>query len=93
MTPKAVLAGGSGFLGRALARELAAAGWEVVILTRDPETCHIIDDKSAAIRAVGWNGESVGNWRKELEGAATLVNFTGRSINCGHTLENSRAIL
>jgi uncharacterized protein (TIGR01777 family) len=93
MTPKAVLAGGSGFLGRALARELAAAGWEVVILTRDPETCHIIDDKSAAIRAVAWNGATVGNWRKELEGAAALVNFTGRSINCRHTLENSRAIL
>jgi uncharacterized protein (TIGR01777 family) len=93
MTQKAVLAGGSGFLGRALARKLAADGWEVVILTRDPENGHIIDDKGAPVRAVGWNGETVGAWRKELEGAQALVNFTGRSINCVHDLENSREIL
>jgi uncharacterized protein (TIGR01777 family) len=93
MTQKAVLAGGSGFLGRALARRLAADGWEVVILTRDPEKLEMVDDVSAAVRAVHWNGETAGVWRKELEGAAALVNFTGRSINCVHSLENSREIL
>ena len=93
MTQKAVLAGGSGFLGRALAQRLAADSWEVVILTRDPEACHILAHKDALIRAVYWNGETAGTWRKELEGAAALVNFTGRSINCVHTLENSREIL
>lgn len=90
MANKAVLAGGSGFLGRALAQKLAADGWEVVILTRDPEN---FPPREGAVRAVGWNGETAGTWRKELEGATALVNFTGRSINCVHSLENSNEIL
>ncbi|MDI1337161.1 MAG: TIGR01777 family oxidoreductase [Lacunisphaera sp.] len=83
---KAVLAGGRGFLGQALARALTAAGWEVVVLSRDART-------DAPFREVQWNGETGGAWAAELEGAATLVNLAGRSINCVHTLENSRAIV
>jgi nucleoside-diphosphate-sugar epimerase len=33
---RVVLAGGSGFLGRALAKELLARDYEVVVLTRTP---------------------------------------------------------
>jgi len=90
MANKAVLAGGSGFLGRALTRRLVAEGWEVIVLTREPDK---LPPRDAAVRTVGWNGETAGAWRKELEGAAVLVNFAGRSINCVHTLENSREIL
>jgi uncharacterized protein YbjT (DUF2867 family) len=31
-----VLAGGSGFLGRALQKELDSAGYETIVLTRSP---------------------------------------------------------
>lgn len=89
---KVILAGGSGFLGRALGRRLAAEGWEIVVLTRDPDRCPPADDLPA-FRAVLWNGETGGAWAAELEGAAAVVNFAGRSINCVHTLENSREIL
>jgi uncharacterized protein (TIGR01777 family) len=40
-----------------------------------------------------WNGETGGAWAAELEGAVALVNLAGRSINCVHSLENSREIL
>ncbi len=83
---KVILAGGSGFLGQALARALAAQDWEVVVLSRNPR-----DD--AAFREVLWNGETGGAWAAELTGAAALVNLAGRSINCIHSLENSREIL
>jgi len=89
---KVILAGGSGFLGRALSRALAAAGWEVVVLTRDTDRVPPADDLPA-LRAVMWNGETGGAWSTELEGAAALVNLAGRSINCVHSLENSREIL
>jgi nucleoside-diphosphate-sugar epimerase len=36
MKQKIVLAGGSGFIGRALAPLLLANGYEVVVLTRSP---------------------------------------------------------
>ncbi len=89
---KVILAGGSGFLGRALSRALAAAGWEVVVLTRDTDRVPPADDLPA-LRAVMWNGETGGAWATEFEGAAALVNLAGRSINCVHSLENSREIL
>ncbi len=89
---KVILAGGSGFLGQALARRLTSAGWEVVVLTRDPDRVTPADDLPS-LRAVMWNGETGGAWATELEGAAALVNLAGRSINCVHSLENSREIL
>ena len=89
---KVILAGGSGFLGQALARRLTAAGWEVVVLTRDTDRVPPADDLPS-LRAVMWNGETGGAWATELEGAAALVNLAGRSINCVHSLENSREIL
>ena len=36
---RVVIAGGSGILGRHLARALLADGWDVDILTRDVGTC------------------------------------------------------
>ena len=89
---KVILAGGSGFLGRALGRTLSAGGWEVVVLTRDTDRV-APSDETPALRGVMWNGETGGAWAAELEGAAALVNLAGRGINCVHSLENSREIL
>lgn len=83
---KIILAGGSGFLGQALARRLVAAGREVVVLSRQPRA-------GAEFREVAWDAEDAGPWTSELEGAAAVVNFAGRSINCVHTPENRHAIL
>lgn len=91
---KVILAGGSGFLGRALARQLAARGTEVVILTREPEKYPPNPDVSAGItRAVYWDGAVASKWAAELEGAEAVVNLAGRSINCVFTLARSREIL
>jgi uncharacterized protein (TIGR01777 family) len=80
---KIVLAGGSGFLGRALAEELAAKGCEVVILTRTPH----------GARECAWDGATLGDWVRELEGAQALVNLTGRSVDCRYTQANRREII
>lgn len=91
MPRKAVLAGGSGFLGSALARRLTDAGWEVVVLSRDRgETQR---PGAPRTRTVHWDARTAGEWARELDGADALVNFTGRSVNCVHTPENRREIL
>ena len=84
-TRKVVLAGGSGFLGRSLARALEARGYTPVILTRSP--------RPGSPQEVAWDGQSVGPWCAELEGAAAVVNLTGRSVDCRYTPENRREIL
>jgi len=87
VTPRrVVLAGGSGFLGQCFAKELLAAGREVDILTRSPGA-------NVLGRAVAWDGLTVGGWGRVLEGAAAVVNFTGKSVNCRYTPSNRREIL
>jgi len=83
---KVVLAGGSGFLGQALGQRLVAAGWEVVVLSREPRP-------DAPFREVQWNAGTGVPWAAELEGASAVVNFAGRSIHCVHTPEHRREIL
>lgn len=85
MPRKVILAGGSGLVGRALARTLQAGGWEPVVLTRSPRP-------EAKIREVAWNGETGGPWTAELAGAEAIVNLAGSSIDCVHTLAASREI-
>lgn len=93
MRSKVILAGGSGLLGRALALHMVSMGWEVVILTREPQKSLAIDCLGAAsIRLVYWDGVEIGPWATELEGAAALVNLVGRSIDCVFTLKNKEAI-
>jgi uncharacterized protein (TIGR01777 family) len=84
---RVILAGGAGFLGRALARTLAQDGREVVILSRRPAP----DD--GLIRTVVWDGRTVGEWAEELNGADAVVNLTGRSVACLYTPENKREII
>jgi len=80
---KIILAGGSGFLGRALSRHLTAQGYQVVTLSRrlgQPET-------------VFWDGVTKGAWCAELEGAHAVINLSGRSVDCRYSALNRRLIL
>ena len=81
-----VLAGGSGFIGQALAKTLLARGYEVVVLTRTPR-------KDTRVREMEWDGAHIGEWIKFVDGAEAVVNLTGRNVNCPHTPENLQEIL
>ncbi len=85
---RVVLAGGSGFIGQTLARELLRQNWEVVVLTRN-----LREREDDSIREVEWDGENVGEWIQCLDGAEAVINLAGRNINCRHTPENLREIL
>jgi uncharacterized protein (TIGR01777 family) len=81
-----VIAGGSGFIGRALAKAFLARNFSVAILTRQPR--QLIN----GIQEIAWDGQRLGDWVQVLDGAATVINLTGKNINCPHTPENLRAI-
>jgi uncharacterized protein len=85
---RVVLAGGSGFIGQILVRELLRQGWEVVVLTRN-----LREREEGGVQEVEWNGETAGAWVGHLDGAEAVINLAGRNINCRHTPENLREIL
>ncbi|HEX8060091.1 MAG TPA: TIGR01777 family oxidoreductase [Cyclobacteriaceae bacterium] len=83
---KIVIAGGSGFIGKLLADHLSRK-WEVVVLSRTPKPTR------GNIRTIGWNGRDPGDWINEIEGAYSLINLTGKNVNCRYTPQNKKEIL
>ena len=83
---RVVIAGGTGFIGRALAKELLARNYEVVILSRKARP------QDDGIQEVEYEPGSIGEWIKHLDRAAAVVNLVGRGVNCLHTEENLREI-
>jgi uncharacterized protein (TIGR01777 family) len=83
---RVVLAGGSGFLGRALAKELLARDYEVVVLTRSPRK------QTGDTQEMLWDGKTSGEWIQSLDGAEAVVNLAGRNIKCRYTPENLREL-
>lgn len=77
-----VIPGGSGYLGRALARRLVERGDEVVVLTRGPSGTF------DGWRVVHWDAYNLGDWVAELEGADAIVHLTGRRVDTRATRRN-----
>jgi uncharacterized protein len=98
---KIVIAGGSGFIGQAL-----AAAWgkdnRIVILGRQSTQAsnNAYGDKllSAAegyhITHWRWDGQHVEqHWAAEIEDSDIVINLAGRSVNCRYTRHNRQEIL
>jgi len=82
---KIVLPGGAGFLGRALTGFFSTRGWDVVVFSRLPRAGN-------TARCVAWDGETLGPWVEEIEGADVVVNLAGRTVNCRYHPRNRREI-
>jgi len=82
-----IIAGGSGFLGTSLAHHLTASGAAVVVLSRGTPRV------AGPWRHVNWDARSIGDWKRELDGAAGVVNLVGRSVDCVKTPDHQDEIL
>ncbi len=83
---KAVIAGGSGFVGQHLAAELVKHGYEVVLLSRS------IGEKSK-YREVKWDGRTLGDWVQEIEGCDLVFNLSGAPIDKKWTPEYKKVLI
>lgn len=77
-----MIPGGSGHVGAAVRRHLDQAGHQVVVLSRNPGPGE-----------VAWDGKSLGEWAREIDGADVVLNLAGRTVNCRYTAENLRQMM
>lgn len=76
-----IVAGGSGFVGRALVAALREAGYEPQVLTRrkgDP---------------LEWDARTLGPWAQAVDGAVAVINLTGETVAQKWTLKAQEKIL
>jgi uncharacterized protein (TIGR01777 family) len=87
MNQRIILAGGSSFIGQALAPMLIVRGYDVVVLGRGAPRA--LD----GVTHLTWDGRTVGSWAQALDGARAVVNLAGKNIDCRHTPANRAEII
>ncbi|HEV7330046.1 MAG TPA: TIGR01777 family oxidoreductase [Flavisolibacter sp.] len=87
MLNRIVLAGGSGYLGRVLARYFSGKAKEIIILSRKKASVPI-----ANCRTMIWDAATRGDWEKALDSASLVVNLCGKNVNCRYSTRNKAEI-
>jgi uncharacterized protein (TIGR01777 family) len=75
---RVIIAGGTGLIGRALAANLAADDYEVVVLSRSPERATGLPE---AVRLERWDASTTEGWAPLVEGAEAIVNLAGSNLS------------
>lgn len=81
---RVIITGGTGLIGSALVRSLAADGHEVILLSRTPER---VTGLPAGTRAERWDGKTAEGWGATADGADAIVNLAGENLAGKGTLE------
>ena len=84
---RVLITGGSGLIGRAVAAPLAAQGYDVVVLSRDPAR---VRGLPPGARAARWDGRTAAEWEALLESGAAVLNLAGEGIAAGRWSEERK---
>lgn len=87
---RAIVTGGTGLVGRALAADLVAAGYAVTVLSRRPAAAPSLP---AGAQIVRWDARTGAGWSHLVDGAHVVVNLAAENIGAGRwTKGRKRAI-
>ena len=84
---KLIISGGSGFLGSVLIDHFKVHFDEIVLLSRKAKS------SNNNIRTVLWDAKTFSGWEQEFEGADTVINMAGRSVDCRYHKKNRDLIM
>lgn len=72
-----IITGGSGLIGRQLTADLAQAGYQVVVLSRNPAR---VQGMPPEVDVVQWDARTAEGWGVLAEGARAIVNLAGENL-------------
>ena len=85
---RVVITGATGFIGRALCKELCK-DYEVIALSRDVRrAAPLIGDYAKIFE---WDGRSIGTWISQADGAFAIINLAGENISQGRWNQSKKA--
>src|SRR5713226_688984 len=88
---KILVAGGTGFIGRALLKQLSEAKHHVTLITRNPDAWKSFAGER--IRTEHWDGKTAGPWTHQVDGADAIINLAGESIGSGRWTAARKALI
>ena len=97
---KIIIAGGTGFIGQAIAKYFGQVN-DIVILTRQTSNTknNFYSNKLVCaadgyhVRYLKWDGKHTEkHWANEIDGADIIINLAGKSVNCRYTKKNKQEI-
>lgn len=71
-----LITGGTGLIGSQLAKEMAADGHDMIVLSRNPDKYNF----PQGVTGVQWDGQTAVGWAEYADGADAIVNLAGQSI-------------
>ena len=77
MQNKIIILGGTGFIGQKLSFHLKQHGYDIIILSRNPETS---SKQLPEFQHVKWSPEKPELWNKHINDAYGIINLAGASI-------------
>ena len=88
MSQKIVIAGGSGFLGNTLVRDLGHKEYDIVVLSRNPDKA--VKILPEGVTCVKWDAMSGDGWYEQIKGADVIINLTGENVGSGYWTEKKK---
>src|SRR5687768_1543440 len=82
---RVIITGGTGLIGRALAKSLNDDGHEIIVLTRNPQA-----QSQPNVQLVKWDAATASGWGHLADGAWAVVNLAGESIADGRWSEERK---
>jgi uncharacterized protein (TIGR01777 family) len=87
MATRVIIAGATGFIGRALCRELHR-DHEIIALSRDvAKAARIVGEYATAAE---WDARTASGWARHVEGAHAIINLAGEDISRGRWTQAKR---
>jgi len=86
-----IISGATGFIGKALTRELAESGYDIAVLTRDREKAKAQFRDRAIIAE--WDGQTSQGWLELASCARALINLAGENIGAGRWTKKRKKLI
>jgi uncharacterized protein (TIGR01777 family) len=88
MPKRIIVTGATGFIGRALCKQLVEGGYEVVALSRNPKGEN--ESLPNRMKMVNWDARTAEGWADYADGAYAIINLTGENIGSGRWTERKK---